>query len=627
MIDVGLLVLLLLTGGAAGLLLLRLAGALPKASHERLLAGVAVGLGVESMIGLGLAGLGALRPVPLAVVAAVALLAGGRELLAALRAARGPQSRVAWALVVVCGVLFLAQAPTWFAPPVGGDQTKYHLAYPRLYGLAGGLVDTPWTFWGQQQWLQNFLFADAFALRGDVLARLVNAAVGVLAALALATLVRRHVDRRAGAVAGALFFSMPMCWSQMTRAGADTSVVLYAALAVSAFLDWALSQRGRDLRRAAILVGLAGGSKVMGLLVPALVGLGVLIVLARRRVAPGRALGAALAFGLIALPLLAPWYVRNVVERGNPLYPFGQTAFPGRYWSDDAATYLDTYYQQYRTIEAAQRGGSSYAGSEVARFPWDLTMHPESFEKGKRQGQDVSPFLLAFLPALFLVRRRRRAALAIAAIGIGYAAIIAIGAWAHPRYVLPGLSLVLAASTAAALALCGRRVFLAVVAVTIVGNIALTTRMLRPMWPDQVRVALGRLDPETFLARYSNRYVFWRQANAAVPETGRVVVFEKIPHPYYIERPFVLLSYLEQGLVDYRQVSTPDALAAATRRLGATHVAVEETGLAAQADPFEATVTALWRSYLQQLGEPVLRAGGYALYALPVDGTLRERHG
>jgi hypothetical protein len=111
--------------------------------------------------------------------------------------------------------------------------------------------------------------------------------------------------------------------------------------------------------------------------------------------------------------------------------------------------------------------------------------------------------------------------------------------------------------------------------------------------------------------------VFWREANRAVPPSGRVVVFEKIPHPYYIERPFVLLSYLEQGLVDYRRVDTVAALDAAVHGLGATYVAVDETGLQAADDPFEAQVTALWRAYLAGAGEPVLRAGGYALYALP----------
>ena len=55
------------------------------------------------------------------------------------------------------------------------------------------------------------------------------------------------------------------------------------------------------------------------------------------------------------------------------------------------------------------------------------------------------------------------------------------------------------------------------------------------------------MTPDAFLAKYSDRYVFWREANKAIPPAGKVAVLEKIPHPYYIERPFVLLSYLEQG--------------------------------------------------------------------------------
>ena len=119
----------------------------------------------------------------------------------------------------------------------------------------------------------------------------------------------------------------------------------------------------------------------------------------------------------------------------------------------------------------------------------------------------------------------------------------------------------------------------------------------------------------------SDHWTFWHEANRTVPATGRVVVLEKIPHPYYIDRPFVLLSYLEQGLVDFRTTNTPDAVLAEMSRLGATHVAVDVKGLDADADPFERQVTALWRGVTDRLGAPVLSAGGYALYAMPAGGT------
>jgi hypothetical protein len=602
--------------GAAGLSVLRALDATPAAEPERLLPGLTVGLGAGGVAGLALAAADALRPAGVALLAAAALIAGGRELARALRAVDLGGARRAWPLVAVCALVLAAELAPMLAPPVGGDQTKYQLAYPRLYAAHGGLVATPWSFWGQMQFLPNFLFAIAFTLRGDVLARLVNGAFGVLAALALATLVRRHLAPRAGAAAGALFFTLPITWSLMTRAGADLAVVLYAASAVSAFLDWQGEGRAGDLRRAAVMAGLAGGSKVMGLLVPALLGIAVLAVLGWRATPVRRLAAVAVGFGVLVLLAASPWYVRNAHDTGNPLYPFGYGIFGGRNWSSAASEYLSDYYQQYQNVQAVRREGVPYIGVDVVRFPWDLTMHSDSFENGARQSMEVSPFALAFAPALLLVRRRRAAVLATAALGLGYAGIIAGGAWAHPRYVVPGVALVLAAAVPAALALLPPRLFAAAVALTVAGNLALITRLLRPMWPDQVRVAIGRLAPDEFLRRYSPRFVFWERANAEVPATGLVLVLEKIPHPYYIERPFVLGSYLEQGLVDYREVGTPDTLAGVARGLGVTHVAVDLTGLDAAGDPFEASVARLWRAFIGGECEPVLRESGYALYAL-----------
>src|SRR5437867_739401 len=292
MTDLVLLVLALAATTAAGLLALRMLRALPVAPGERLLAGLAVGLGLAGMAGLGLAAAGQLRATPIALLGAAALLAGGRALARAGRALDARALGRVWPLVLVCALVLATEVPTMLAPPVGGDQTKYQLVYPRLYALAGGLVPTPWSFWGQMQFLPNFVFALAFAASGDVLARLLNGAMGVAAVLALATLVGARLAPRAGAIAGALFFTLPITWSLMTHAGVDLAVVLYTALGTAAFLAWAAEGRGGDLRRAALMAGLAAGSKPMALQVPALLGAAVLAVLAWRA-EPGRRLARA----------------------------------------------------------------------------------------------------------------------------------------------------------------------------------------------------------------------------------------------------------------------------------------------------------------------------------------------
>jgi hypothetical protein len=616
MTDALLLVVFLAAAGAVGLALLRLVDALPTAAEERWLPGLAAGLGCAGAVGLGLAAAGWLRPLPIALAGGVALLVGGRDLIAALRAVDWRVGRTTWLLLVLCAAVLASEVIPMLAPPVGGDQTKYQLVYPRLYAEHGGLVDTPWSFWGQMQYLQNFVFALGFALSGDVLARFLNGTVGVLTAVALAALVRRHLLPGAGAIAGALFFTLPITWSLMTRAGSDLAVALYAALATGALLDWRKHGHEADLRRAGIMAGLAGGSKVMGLLVPALVGGVVLLVLVRRAWPAARTVRLAATYGLLVALTASPCYVRNALETGNPMYPFGYSIFGGRDWSAAASEYLDDYYRQYQTTYASRREGVPYAGLSVLRFPWDLTMRPESFENGARQSLDVGPFALAFMPALLLVRRRRGAALATAEIGLAYAGIIAAAAWAHPRYVLPGVALALVAALPAARRLLGARLFAMAVIVTLAGNTALVTRLWRPLWPDQARVAAGRLAPEEFLRRHSPRYAFWERANAEVPDSGMVLVLEKIPHPYYIERPFVLGSYLEQGALDYRVVTTPGALAAVARARGVTHVAVDLGGLEAAGDPFEAVVARLWRSFIASACEPLVRQGRYGLYAL-----------
>jgi hypothetical protein len=165
-----------------------------------------------------------------------------------------------------------------------------------------------------------------------------------------------------------------------------------------------------------------------------------------------------------------------------------------------------------------------------------------------------------------------------------------------------------------------------VVVLTITGNLAVTSRMLSPLWRDQVRVAMGRMSRVKFLRRNEARYVFWEHANETVPSAGKILVLEKIPHPYYVERPYVLASYLEQGLIDYRSVDSPQALAAKAHELGITHIAVDTEGMQAARDPFEAEVGRLWRAFLTSQCDFVLRKGGYALYTLHEPTAVATAH-
>ena len=591
----------------------------------------ALGLGLLAYVTLALGELGLLRRSVLVGVLVVAAWFGRRESVGGvIRLGRGVGRWAARpvpgevAAVLLGTVLVLAECVLVLAPAVGGDQTKYQLVYPRLFADAGALIATPWSFWGYMQYLVNMLFAAAFVLRGDVLARFVNVGFGVLATLAVYLLGRRCYGRRVGWWAALLFLSMPFTATLMIRAWVEFALTLYVVLAVLAVLAWRGGGGSAWLALGAVMGGLAAGTKLMGVLAPSLLGV-VVLTTAMRRTGLEAVIRAVVGFGLVAMLAASPCYLRNAAATGNPIFPFGYGIFGGSNWSAEAARGLDDYYAAYRETHAHKRGGSAYGSwIDALRFPWDATMAPYAFENVGRFAYDIGPFLLAFAPAVLLLRRDRQAAI-LAGLALAYGAIVVFGMWAHPRYVHPALSLLLIVTVQAVLTLGGRsvglrRAMLVVLAVTVLGQAVTGLRIVAPLLPDSARVAVGRMSEDQFLRRYERRYPLWDLVNHEVPPDGNVLVLAMIPHPYHLERRFTLASPLEQGAIDYRRIATLDELTAVLARFGVTHVVREPEEEKTAANPIGDHVTELWDALLAS-SQKVSETDSGTLYRLGGSGT------
>jgi hypothetical protein len=577
--------------------------------------GLGLGLLAYATLALGVAGL-LNRPALLATLIGGAWF-GRREIVAGF--ARGRRAARAWAdhgplgeriAVLACTALLLVECLLAMAPVVGGDQTKYQLVYPRLFAEAGGFVATPWSFWGYMQYLMNMLFTAAFVLSGDVLARFMNVAYGVLATLAVFTLGRRFFGRAVGAWAALLFFVMPFTATLMIRAWVEFALGLYVLLAVHAVLAWRESGKGAWLALGGVMGGLAAGTKLMGVLAPALLG-AVIVVTAFPLGGVRGALRAVAGFGLVAMLVASPCYLRNAAATGNPIFPFGYGVFGGANWSAEAARGLDDYYAAYRETHAQKRGAGAYGSwLEALRFPWDATMAPHAFEKVGRYAYDVGPFLLAFVPGVLLLRRAPTAWI-LAGLGLAYSAIVVLGMWAHPRYIHPTLPLFLIVAvstvwTLSAASRVARWVVVLVLASTALLQGVTSLRVVAPLVPDSARVATGLMSEDAFLRRYERRYPLWDLVNREMPENGNVLILAMIPHPYHLTRPFTLASPLEQGAIDYRRLHSVDDLQAALVPFGVTHVVREPEDAKAASNPVGDKVLALWDGLLarsEKVGE------------------------
>jgi hypothetical protein len=237
-----------------------------------------------------------------------------------------------------------------------------------------------------------------------VAAQLVHWMWGVLFAAGTLVLATPLVGRGWGRVAATLALVTPGVTNQMTAPLNDVACAALTTFALAAWYRAVVEDRGpRWFIVAGVMLGAAAATKYVALLFAlGLVAHG-LWCLARNAARRQQLLSGGLALAIVATSVAGVWYVRAAWHRGNPVYPFFNTAFAG----------VDLGALPERKTPLL----SSLA--DVATAPWQITMQPERF--GGR-GHRLGPLALAMLPGLLVFRRLR-------GLGplLGVAAVYAVG--------------------------------------------------------------------------------------------------------------------------------------------------------------------------------------------------------
>ncbi|MFL5779408.1 MAG: hypothetical protein ACJ761_10765 [Chloroflexota bacterium] len=248
-------------------------------------------------------------------------------------------------LVVLAGLLVLATL-VWRAflalrlPIVDYDGWSYHLVFVDVWLQHNALTDVPQRIWTTgypantellTTWLAAFTRTDALAGFTSIL----PIPAAILATTGLARSL--GASARFALLAGLLFGMTPALVALAGTTYVDASSVAFVVA------TWWLGLRvigGERDSSAALLLGIAGGLAVGSkgtnvlLVTPILVvaGLLLLVVVARSRdasTARWRMLAPVVAVGVPVLLLGGSWYAKNLIEYGNPLYPFAVGPFRG----------------------------------------------------------------------------------------------------------------------------------------------------------------------------------------------------------------------------------------------------------------------------------------------------------
>jgi hypothetical protein len=221
----------------------------------------------------------------------------------------------------------------------------------------------------------------------------------------------------------------------------DASIGTYAILAFLAYLIWktpGLSSR-RWFAVFSLCAAFTFSIKYTGVVM--VLAFGALLIVDR----PGGyglpLLRRLCGYGLLTLLVMSPWFVRNTLRTGNPVYPILWKIFPSR----------DMNVRQIETEEGSAQQNVPHTIGEFLGFPWRQTMREIS------NFNFIGPMTLAALPLLlFIPWRKVREQSALFWLG-GFYFLIALRFSGEIRYLLPGFFLLSLALSAGIDAIAQRR--------------------------------------------------------------------------------------------------------------------------------------------------------------------------
>jgi hypothetical protein len=450
-------------------------------------------------------------------------------------------------------------------PPHGWDEVAYGAALPRDFARAGRFFYNC-DYGAYAAFPANYesLVTASLMLTGDVWASQLLNVVLALALAIIAVLLARAlgVSRVTSLLAGLFVLCAPALIEVAPRTKNDVASAFFQALAVLVLVTGA--ERPGNL--AAILsgafLGTAVGTKYSSLhFVVAIAPFGVWLLTRSATSSVGGLKRVLVWIASLAL-FAAPWYVRNLVQFGNPVFPF----------LNDILGIHNGFTPEHSALLRESFDG---LGDFSLR-----TGTPATFVSRVLEEFGVLPMALMWPGALLSLRPdRRRAGVLVAGTAVSYAGMtLVVGYWA-PRYFL--LLLVLS-SALAALALEGlgsalgrtrfappgltRFAFLALAVVAVQGGYS--------CWSEhrQGFSAMMREGRAAFAEARAPYFAVARWLNAHMTSGDKVAIGFNVQPFYYLEGPYYHIHPLTEG--ELLAAQTPEEVERILRRTGATLLAI-----------------------------------------------------
>jgi hypothetical protein len=257
-----------------------------------------------------------------------------------------------WALAL--GVVF---AGVWLSMPlypvVGWDETAIHLSSAKAYLNSGHLPLLPHFRYPMSVMLNHMLFVTGLVFAEDSVAQCLQFVNTTILGIGLLAFGLRYFNYAVSGLALALFIANDSIVLHSTSALVDVGAAFFSTFAVYAFLNWMYDKSNSDNHQWALISGLMAGCSAAVKLNTAFM-MGVLLICFVYFAIKKKQTRSLVLFGLSFTLIAGPWYIRNWIMIGNPVFPMFPSVFGYSLWTkeqvDSLFNFLEVQAKHERTL-------------------------------------------------------------------------------------------------------------------------------------------------------------------------------------------------------------------------------------------------------------------------------------
>lgn len=515
---------------------------------------------------------------------------------------------------VILAALVLLSLSLALAPAFATDALVYHLAVPKAYLEAGGIINLPnniYSFFPQQM---EMLYLFALGLGSDSLAQLTGLGIVFLLLLALWQYYSQKGSTIYAWLVPLIFISTPTFFSVASSAYVDLQTATFIFLSFYAWDNWRERKQTGWFYLMTIFVGAALATKLTAIIALPVALLGVAL---QGKDNPEKVLSQCLILAFGALLFIMPWLARNYFFTGNPLAPFFMNLFGGENGMNWDFARSQQQFQYYSAF------GMGHGILDFLLLPINLTFFSEPYSL-KFDGR-IGVVYLLLLPALFCLNRKSLPMVTVF--------LILLVFWftqtQYIRLLTPAfafLSVLLVLGLEQGMQKHGasvgkkEKIFLSfILAFGLLFNISIILKEWLRIEP--LSYILNKESRIQFLSRQIKVYPFYWAANRAVGNQEKVLLVYMRNFGYLMNRPFHSDTFFEahtlRKIIDEEVYA--EAIIERLKSMGITHVLFNNNFVFGENSALTVGEKAIFKNFLARHARRIMAKNEFFLYRFMLD--------